>query len=334
MDKAISTKDEGFNKRSILEFLHKCFAVREITILIIVLFFGIIMTIASPFFLTKANFKVVVNSISTDMIVTCAVTIALISGNIDFSIGSIIGITGFFTGILLNNGVPIIPAILCGFVMGALLGLINGLIVTKLKIIPLVATMGTWMAYKGIGLMMINNSSLSNFPAEFKVIAQKWTILGLPISIVLMVVVVLLSIWLLKYVSFFRQSYFIGANCDSAKLAGIRVDKFIIIIYMIIGVMAAIAGILLISRFGSAPASLGQGTEFRIVTAVLIGGVSFSGGEGSIFGAFLGVLFMGLINNALAIFSIDANLQLIIVGSILIISVAVDEANRRRKMYA
>ena len=195
----------------------------------------------------------------------------------------------------------------------------------------MIVTMGTWMSFKGVGLMIINSSTLSNFPVAFKAIVQDGKVLGIPTLIFVMFVATIIAMILLKYVTFFHQAYFIGSNKESAKLAGINVNKFVYVMYILIGLAAAVAGVLSISRYGSAPASLGQGVEFRIISALLIGGVSLNGGEGSVLGTFLGVLLMALIANALTLFAIDTNLQNVLIGAIMVISVAVDEANRRRQ---
>jgi ribose transport system permease protein len=191
--------------------------------------------------------------------------------------------------------------------------------------------MGTWMAFKGLGLMIINSTTLSNFPKDFKVIVQDWNVFGVSTLIIVMLVVTVVTALLLRYVSFFHQAYFIGSNPESAKLAGIRVNRFVYVNYILIGFCSALAGVLAISRYGSAPASLGQGVEFRVISALLIGGVSLYGGEGSILGTFLGILLMALIANGLTLFAIDTNLQNVLIGLIMIISVAIDEANRRRQ---
>lgn len=311
--------------------LRKILSMREFTIFLIVILISIAMAIASPYFLTLSNMRVIINGFAVDMIIAVGMTIALVGGHIDFSVGSILGICGFTTGMLMIKGVNITLSIIIGMLTGIVLGFINGIIIVRFKVLPMVATMGTWMAYKGLGLMLINNSALANLPREFKAIGQKWQIFGIPFNVIVMIAVVVLGIFALKYITFFHQAYFIGGNIQSARLSGIKVNRFIVVMYMITGLLCAVSGILLISRFGSAPASLGQGAEFRIVTALLIGGISFNGGEGSILGALLGTVLMGMITNALALFNISANLQLVIVGAILIISVALDEANRRRK---
>jgi ribose/xylose/arabinose/galactoside ABC-type transport system permease subunit len=182
--------------------------------------------------------------------------------------------------------------------------------------------------------MIINSSTLSNFPRAFKALVQDnqfLGFLGLPSLLSSMLIVTIIAAFLLKYISFFHQAYFIGSNPESAKLSGINVKRFTFVLYMLIGLCAAFAGVLAISRYGSAPASLGQGVEFRVISALLIGGVSLNGGEGSILGTFLGILLMALIANALTLFGIDTNLQNVLIGSIMVVSVAIDEANRRRQ---
>lgn len=311
--------------------LSSIFEIKELTIVLIVVAFSLFLTFASPYFLRTSNLLIIINGLALNMIIAVGLTISLIGGNTDFSVGSMMGCCGFITGKVLEAGASIGVAILAGFATGIILGMINGLLVIKLKVLPIVVTMGTWMAYKGLGLTIVGNASLSNLPAAFKVIAQDWKFLGLPFNICVMIVVMIVGILLLKYSNFFHEAFYIGGNKESARLAGINVDRFTIISYSITGLLCALSGILMLSRLGSAPSTMGQGVEFNIISALLIGGVSFNGGEGSIMGAFLGILLMGIISNALALFGINANMQLVIVGSILVFSVWMDEANRRRK---
>jgi ribose transport system permease protein len=319
------------NKAIPRTILKRIFAVREIVILLLVLLLSVVLSLNSKQFLTVDNFKVIGNYISTDMIIGAFLTISLIAGNTDFSVGSNMGLSGFVCGLLLNAGWSIPVSILCALLVGSLVGLFNAFVVVRLKVLPMITTMGTWMAFKGLGLMIINSTTLSNFPKNFKVIVQDWNVFGVSTLIVVMLFVTIVTALLLRYVSFFHQAYFIGSNPESAKLAGIRVNRFVYVNYILIGFCSALAGVLAISRYGSAPASLGQGVEFRIISALLIGGVSLNGGEGSILGTFLGILLMALIANGLTLFAIDTNLQNVLIGLIMIISVAIDEANRRRQ---
>lgn len=328
MDKTKTEPETGLQAgrslRSLLE-------IKEFTILIIVLLLGAVLSFASPYFLRTTNLLIILNGLALNMIMATGLTISLIGGHTDFSIGSIFGCSAFATGLLMEAGFSILLSMAAGLVFGIILGAINGVLVVKLKVLPIVVTMGTWMVYKGLGLIMVGNRALAGMPAEFKAIAQRWTLFGIPSIIVVMILVMVLGMFALKFVKFFHEAFFIGGNIESAKLAGINVNRFIVVAYMLNGLLAALAGILMLSRIGSAPATMGQGLEFQVITALLIGGVSFNGGEGSILGAFLGTLLMGMITNALAIFGINANMQLVVVGSILVLAVAMDESNRRRK---
>ena len=310
----------------------KILEIRELTLLMIILISCVVLSFLSPYFFSRSNALIILNGMALQMVIACGVTIALIGGNIDFSVGSMMGCAAFTCAQLLAHEVPIVLCILGGLLVGALLGYLNGLIVTRLKVAPIVVTIGTWMAYRGLGIIIIGGASIAKFPKAFKDIAQTWRPLGIPFNIIVMIVVVAVSIYLLRNVRFFHQAFFIGGNPESAKLAGINVNQFTRITYGINGLLAGVAGVLTISRLGSAPASTGQGVEFNIITALLIGGVSFNGGSGSIWGALLGTLMMGIISNALALYSVSADAQLLIVGFVLIFAVAVDEYSRRRQL--
>ena len=326
-----NTSTDKSQRLSAKGIVKRIFQIREIVILLLVLLLAGFMALNHPQFLSMPNMRIICNYMATDMIIASFLTISLIAGNTDFSVGSNMGCSAFVCGLLLNAGMPIPVCILAALVCGALIGALNAFVITKFKVLPMIVTMGTWMAFKGVGLMIINSSTLSNFPVAFKAIVQDGSVLGIPTLIFAMFAATIIAIILLKYVTFFHQAYFIGSNAESAKLAGINVNKFVFVMYILIGISAAVAGVLSISRYGSAPASLGQGVEFRIISALLIGGVSLNGGEGSVLGTFFGVLLMALIANALTLFAIDTNLQNVLIGAIMVISVAVDEANRRRQ---
>ena len=329
MSDVTKTKTRGENKIGAL--VKQILQIREIAIFLIVFILCVFMAMNHPQFMTIANVRIIGNYMATDMIIGAFMTISLIAGNTDFSVGSNLGFSAFVCGLMLNNGFAIPIAMLGGLLAGCAIGFVNAFVINNFKILPMIATMGTWMAFKGAGLMIINSSTLSNFPIEFKAIVQDGDIFGIPLLMVVMIIVTVIAAFLLKYVSFFHQAYFIGSNPDSARLSGINVKKFIYVLYIMIGFFSALAGVLSISRYGSAPSSLGQGVEFRVISGLLIGGVSLNGGEGSIMGTFLGILLMALISNALTLFAIDTNLQNVLIGSIMIISVAIDEANRRRQ---
>ena len=242
--------------------------------------------------------------------------------------------------------VCVILALLCALIASALGGLIYAFLTITLRANQNVTGLALTTFGMGVanffGVFILNGASYTAAPLAYKAFSAMIPVLsGLGV-----VGEVLFSYGFLAYAAivlavvlhwFFTRTRAglnlraVGENPATADAAGINVTKFVYVLYMIIGFFAALAGILATSRYGSAPASLGQGVEFRVISALLIGGVSLSGGEGSILGTFLGILLMALISNALTLFAIDSNLQNVLIGSIMVISVAIDEANRRRQ---
>ena len=179
----------------IRHILKKIFAIREIVILLLVLVLGVFMALNSRQFLTTANFKTIGNYMANDMIIGAFLTISLIAGNTDFSVGSNMGCSAFVCGLLLNAGLPVWVCILVGLCVGVAIGALNAFCIVQLKVVPMIATMGTWMAFKGAGLMIINSSTLSNFPASFKAIVQDWNLFGVSMLIVVMLIVAVVALY-------------------------------------------------------------------------------------------------------------------------------------------
>jgi ribose transport system permease protein len=231
----------------------------------------------------------------------------------------------------LNNGISTLFAICIGLVSGALFGIINAAIINHLKLTPLVATLGTWMAYRGIALVLLGGGTLSRFPDNFLILGRV-TILGIPITIIYMFVVIFLGMFALKYFNFFHNAYFIGSNKMSATLAGINRIKFNYVTYAITGLVAAFAGIVLAARLGSSSQNAGNSLEFRNVVALLVGGISMDGGEGNLRGVVLGVLLMQLVGNAIVLLYLNTSYTQVINGSILILAISVDMLSKQKKV--
>jgi ribose transport system permease protein len=211
-----------------------------------------------------------------------------------------------------------------------MIGFINGLLVTKVRVNPLIATLGMMQVVRGVVFLVTSGLGIPNLPDAFNYFGQeKW--LGLQIPVWVMLFLVIVGEVLLRRSRYFRQSYFVGGNERSARLSAIHVDRVKIMNYVLVGVMAAISGLLLAGRMGSASVSAGQGAELRVVSAVVIGGASLSGGEGSILGALFGVFLMNLISNGLNLLGINVYWQNIVIGGVLIIAVAADALSRRNK---
>jgi ribose transport system permease protein len=247
----------------------------------------------------------------------------------DLSIGSILAFSGIMAALAAKQwGFPPLPAFLVGCVWGMIMGAINGGLVTKFKINALIATLATASVYRG-GLQLVSGAGVTNIGNDFKIFGQT-QILGIYSPFWFMAVIVVLFAFLVAKTRYFRQAYYIGGNTRAAKLSGINVDRTVFSFFVIMGLLSGLAGALLASRLNTAVVLAGSNVELKVITAVVLGGASLSGGVGSIFGAFLGVLFMALLQNAMIISGINPFWQLIVVGLVLLASVGLDQFARAR----
>jgi ribose transport system permease protein len=214
--------------------------------------------------------------------------------------------------------------------LGIAVGLVNGLVVTKVGVNPLVATLGTMLIARGIALVITEGFSLSNLPPEFGW-AGRAEIGGVPFPLWVTLFLVVAFDLAMRHGSFFRKIYYIGANEKAARLSGLAVDRIKIVAYIISGTLAALAGVLLASRLMSGTPTAGNALELQVLAAAVIGGASLKGGEGTILGGFLGVIFVALINNAMTMLAVSIYWQMIVTGAVLIAAVGLDMLVRRGK---
>jgi ribose/xylose/arabinose/galactoside ABC-type transport system permease subunit len=226
-------------------------------------------------------------------------------------------------------GLPPLVAFSLGCLFGMVLGAVNGLLVTRFKINALIATLATLSIYRG-GLQLVSGAGVTNIGNGFTVFGQT-QILGIYSPFWFMAIIVAVFMVLVGRTRYFRQAYYIGGNPRAAKLSGINVETTVFSFFVIMGFLAGLAGALLASRLNTAVVLAGQGVELKVITAVVLGGASLSGGVGTIFGAFLGVLFMALLQNAMIVAGINPFWQLIVVGIVLLVSVGLDQFARSRK---
>jgi ribose transport system permease protein len=319
-------------KRSaqIMSWLRRVAAFREFVLIIVLIVMGIAMGIASPVFLDIGNLEAILLSLSVEATIAVGMMLLIISGGLDLSVGSILGFTGVVTGLSLQAGIPTILSIIIGLIAALSVGLINGLLVAKMKINPFITTLGMSITIRGLLLVIAKGRAVLNLPPSFTVIGQG-DLFGIQYPIFIMLAIVIVGDILMRNSRFFRQSYYIGGNEKAAGLSGINVDFVKIANYCIVALLAGVAGLLITARFGTSSVTVGTGVELRVITATIIGGASLNGGEGSIFGAFLGALFMGVVANALNLLGVDAYWQNLVTGLILIIAVLFDVINERRK---
>lgn len=315
---------------AIISSLRSVVGFREFAMLLVLVVFGIIMSVLSPIFMTQGNVEAILLGLSVEGIIAIGMVIVLISGGFDLSVGSTLAFAGVVTGLALTADIAAPVAILLGLLASLGVGLINGLLIAKMRINPFVATLGMQIIIRGLLLVLASGRAVLNLPNSFTIIGQG-LLFGLQYPIYVMLVLVILGDLLLRHSRFLRQNYYLGGNKRAAWLSGINVDLVIIVDYCIAALLSGIAGLLITARLGSSSLTVGTGTELRVITAAILGGASLSGGEGSVLGAFLGALFIGVLANALNLLGVDVYWQNLITGLILIVAVVVDVINERRK---
>jgi ribose transport system permease protein len=313
-----------------MEFFKKLMRQREFMIFMIVAGMFVIMSFASPYFLSKGNLLALLLGLSLEALIAVAMTNLMASGGFDMSVGSLVAFSGAAVAMLIKLGLPVPLAVLAGFITGAAAGLFNGFTVAIIGINPFVTTLASLSLFRGLTMILTQGKNISPLPASFNAIGQT-KILGVqsPIWITLFFIVV--GDIMLRKSRFFRQNYFIGGNEKTARLSGIPVNKMKILNYIFTGLFAGFAGIILTSRLGAASVTTGTGLELKVITAVIIGGASLAGGEGTVLGAFFGSLLMALIVNALTLLGVDVYWQTFVIGATLLIAVLIDRFGKIRR---
>jgi len=301
---------------------------REFMIGAIVLVVVVAMSFASPYFLSTGNILALLLGLSIEAIIAVAMTNLMVSGGFDMSVGSIVAFTGAATALLLAAGFPVFLAVLVGLALGAGIGLFNGLIISKIGINPFVTTLSSLSLFRGLTLILTKGRNISGLPDNFKAIGQT-TVFGIQTPILIAAFLIIVGDILLRRFRFFRQSYYIGGNERAARLSGIGVDRLKTLAYVLTGLFAGLAGIVMTSRLGAASMTAGTGLELRVITAVIIGGASLQGGEGTVLGAFLGSLLMALITNALTLLGVDVYWQTFVIGGTLLTAVLIDQVGKK-----
>jgi ribose transport system permease protein len=312
------------------EFIVDILRIREMAMVALILLTGVIMSICSPYFLSLQNFIAIARGFSMEGVVVVGMTLLLISGNFDLSVGSVMALSGIVTAWFMVKGDMSPPvAVLGGLAIGAAAGGINGVVVTRIGVNPLIATLGMMAIARGCALGFTSGHPVINVPMGFAWIGQG-SLAGTPVPVLIMLVVVLVADVLLRRGRALRQLYYVGASVKAAKLSGINVGRVVFFAFMASGLFAAMAGIISMARLTSGVPTAFAGVELRIIAACVIGGCSLSGGEGTVAGALLGLIFMALVTNALTLFGVSIYWEGVVTGSILTTAVSLDMISRRR----
>ena len=305
--------------------LFRKYAIFLVLILLIVLF-----SILSPFFLTWSNLTNIFVQQSYVIIAATGLAFVMISGGMDLSIGFQISLIGVTTAALVKwYGFPLPLALASGLVLGIILGLFNGFMGIRLKVHPLIVTLGTMTVFRGLSYIVSKQTVILNLPPAFKYMGQGYIFGAIPFSVILMVGTVLIAGFILNFTYLGRHIYALGGNEEAARLAGININRLKLIVFAISGFFVALAALVLFGRAGSASSSTGPGTEFSAITAAFLGGISFKGGEGKIWGLVTGVFILGVLSNGMQLVGMGTYSQYIVQGFVLLGAVGFDEFQKR-----
>jgi len=306
---------------------------RNMTLLIIIAVYVLTFCFLYPrSFANFYNFSAVLLAMSLEAVIVIGMAILLIAGEIDLSVGYNMSLAGIIcTHLIMFEKLSVPAAFIITMAISVVMGWINGYLVAKIGVNSFITTLASGLVYFGLALTLSKGSTITHLPKEFNVIGQKM-LFGIQIPVLYAIILVAVFAYLMARTRVFRQYYYIGSNYKSAVLSGIDVSKMKIAAFVISSVLASLAGIISAARFGNAAALTGQGMELKVITAAVIGGVSFTGGVGTVIGAVLGTLFMALINNGLIIAEVNQYWQQIIVGVIMLLAVITDVLLSRKRI--
>ncbi|MDD4302385.1 MAG: ABC transporter permease [Sphaerochaeta sp.] len=306
------------------------FRIAEGNLLVIVIVLMVILSFATKNFFTVNNLRNLVRQTSVNGIIALGMTFVIISGGIDLSVGSVVGVASIVVAKLLVAGIGIFPAILIALLVCILLGTLNGLIIHYGKVPPFIATLGMMQAARGIVMLLSNARMIAGLPKSFTGFAQL-VFLGFPSLFFVWFLVILITFVITTKTIFGRNIFAYGSNIEAARLSGINTAKVTVSVYAMSGLLSGIAGILMTSRLGNGIPTAGQGYEMDAIASAVVGGASLSGGSGTIIGTVLGALLISLIQNGGNLLGINAFILQIIVGVLIVASVWYDQIRKTTK---
>ncbi len=302
-------------------------AYRELQIAVLIVVVILVLLAKKSIFLDINNIDSLQVNMAPNILIGIGMTVLLISGVFDLSVGSVMGLAGVITSIFLaQNALPVPISLLLGLGVGLVFGVINGILIGYLRLNHLIVTIGTMNIGRGLTILLLRGDrrfGIGGFPEIITQIGND-KIGGLYLIVWVAVVFAVFAQFYLRKVSGGRKLFFVGGNLEVSRLMGLDASRIHFVSYLLCGLLAALAGILVVMRIGASARYLGEGLELKIIISCLVGGVSLAGGRGTIVGTTLGVIFMTLVGNSFSIFEIGAYWQDVIVGALLIIVVCVD----------
>lgn len=293
-----------------------------ISLLILVM----VVSILNPKFLTMYNILNIFRQVSINGLIAFGMTFVILTGGIDLSVGATLGLSGVILGLVISAGIPDFMAILIALIFGCVLGAINGVLVSKVNLQPFIATLATMTMYRGLTMIVSEGIPFMGLTKTAPILDyfSQGTFLKVPFPMIVFLLLLAILLVVLQKTVFGRGVYAVGGNEEAARLSSMPIVKIKTLVYIISGFMSALAGIILTSRLSSSQPTAGMGFELDAIAAVVIGGTSLSGGKGRIFGTFLGVLIIGVLNNGLNIIGVSAFYQQFIKGLVILFAVILD----------
>ncbi len=285
----------------------------------------VIVSILNPSFLEPLNLLNLLRQVAINALIAFGMTFVILTGGIDLSVGAILALSSALTAGMMVAGVDPIIAIIVGCILGALMGMVNGLFITKGKMAPFIATLATMTIFRGLTLVYTGGNPITGLGDNylFQLFGRGY-FLGIPVPAITMILAFVILFILLHKTPFGRKTYAIGGNEKAALISGIKVSKVKIMIYSLSGMLAALAGAILTSRLNSAQPTAGTSYELDAIAAVVLGGTSLSGGKGRIFGTLIGALIIGTLNNGLNLLGVSSFYQMVVKGIVILIAVLLD----------
>ncbi|WP_418965828.1 ABC transporter permease [Cetobacterium sp.] len=294
------------------------------SLIIMMIFFSIF----SEYFFTTTNLLTIALQTSVIGIIAIGQTVVIITGGIDLSVGSIVAFSGVTAGLLVERGLPLVPALILGVFIGAAVGIVNGGLISKANLPPFIATLGMMMVLRGLTLALTNGMPISSFDDSF-VYLSGGSVFGIPNPVIYFISLGLIFNFILRRTVLGKDIYAIGSNEEAARLSGVNIVKVKLMVYGFCGFLSGISGIILASRLISAQPTEGAGYELDAVAAVVIGGASLSGGKGNIIGTIIGAFIMSTLRNGLNMMNVSGFWQQFVVGVVLLLAVYLDQKRKR-----
>ncbi len=309
-------------------------AVREAGVLAALVVLCVLLSFASPYFFTLRNIFNVLQGMSTIGIMAVGMTMVLVAGGLDLSVGSVLAVGAVLTARLMTyGGVHPWLAVLCGLAAGVAFGLVNGLLITRARVVPFITTLGTLSIGRGLTFLLATGGAgtvASNVPMRDPGVG----FLGagyvgpVPMPVLIMLALVAVAAVFLSNTVLGRQIYAVGSNPRAARLSGVAVDRVQLFTYVVTGALSALAGVVTAGLLSTAATNLGQGIELDVIAAAVIGGTSLQGGEGSVVGTLFGAAIMAVVRNAFVLLGLPLHFQTMIIGAVILLAVGLDRRRR------